>query len=64
MSFLKKRLMEPEKVTVLLDKVAEGLGLKMFPSYPQFIVGISVLFELLLDKKMLQNVHKQKLQLN
>lgn len=64
MSFLKKRLMEPEKVTVLLDKVAEGLGLKMFPSYPQFIVGICVLFELLLDKKMLQNVHKQKLQLN
>lgn len=48
MSFLKKRLMEPEKVTVLLDKVAEGLGLKIFPSsYPQFIVGISVLIELL-----------------
>lgn len=39
MRFLKKRLMEPEKVTVILDKVAEGLGLKMFPSYPQFIVG-------------------------
>lgn len=31
--------MDPEKVTVILDKVAEGLGLKMFPSYPQFIVG-------------------------
>lgn len=40
--FLKKRLMEPEKVTVILDKVAEGLELKMFPSYPKFIVGISV----------------------
>lgn len=26
MSFLKKRLMEPEKVTVLLDKVAEDMG--------------------------------------
>ncbi len=33
MSFLMKRLMEPEKVTVILDKVAEGLGLKMFKSF-------------------------------
>lgn len=33
MSFLTKRLMEPEKVTVILDKVAEGLGLKMFKSF-------------------------------
>lgn len=27
MSFLKKRLMEQEKVTVMLDRVAEGSGL-------------------------------------
>lgn len=57
MRFLKKRLMEPEKVTVILDKVAEGLELKMFPSYPQFIVGISVLLELLFrQENVLQNM--------
>lgn len=35
MSFLKKRLMEPEKVTVILDKVAEGLVLKIFSCFTQ-----------------------------
>lgn len=29
MSFLKKRLMEQEKVTVMLDRVAEGSGLHL-----------------------------------
>uniref|UniRef100_A0A8C2FGV0 MALT paracaspase 2 n=1 Tax=Cyprinus carpio TaxID=7962 RepID=A0A8C2FGV0_CYPCA len=39
MSFLKKRLMEPEKVSVILDKVAEGLGLKMFKSLLVFCLN-------------------------
>lgn len=36
MSFLKKRLMEQEKVTVMLDRVAEGSGLRFNNTYNRF----------------------------
>lgn len=34
-SFLKKRLMEPEKVTVMLDRVAEGSRLSFIFTSPK-----------------------------
>lgn len=48
MSFLKKRLMEQEKVTVMLDRVAEGSGIPLIT----LIISLSQISHTFAQKKL------------